>query len=149
MESRDAVKEMPGSSICRTGIAAITAAAECKPDNQETHAMSSNLDKVLIKIGEAYREDMLDGSRHYLEVDIGNRAEALGYPDIKAKYRQVNALVPLKQPVVGMKVRIDGRTFVNYAQFESGIVVPGYVAREAGLPYRTFVPNDSMILDFT
>ena len=111
--------------------------------------MSSDLDKVLIKIGEAYREDILDGSRHYLEVDIGNRAEELGYPGIKAKYSQVNALVPLKQPVVGMKVRIDGRTFVNYAQFESGIVVPGYVAREVGLPYRTFIPNDSMILDFT
>ena len=110
--------------------------------------MSSDLDKVLINIAEAYREDMLGGSRHYLEVDIGNRAEELGYPDIKAKYRRVNALVPLKQPVVGMKVRIDGRTFVNYAQFESGVVVPDHVAREAGLPYRTFVPNESMILNF-
>jgi hypothetical protein len=148
MESRDAVQGMPGRIICRTGIAAITAAAEYTPDNQETHAMSSDLDKVLIKIAEAYREDMLGGSRNYLEVDIGNRAEELGYPDIKAKYRQVNALVPLKQPVVGMKVRIDGRTFVNYAQFESGVVVPDHVAREAGLPYRTFGPNESMILNF-
>ena len=52
--------------------------------------MSSDLDKVLIKIGEAYREDILGGSRHYLEVDIGNRAEELGYPDIKAKYRQAD-----------------------------------------------------------
>jgi hypothetical protein len=49
---------------------------------------------------------------------------------------------------VGMKVRIDGRTFVNYAQFESGVVVPDHVAREAGLPYRAFVPNESMILNF-
>jgi hypothetical protein len=31
-----------------------------------------------------------------------------------------------------MKVRIDGRTFVNYAQYDSGIVVPGYVAEKKG-----------------
>jgi hypothetical protein len=48
-----------------------------------------------------------------------------------------------------MKVRIDGRTFVNYAQFESGVVVPDYVARDAGLSYKTFIPKDSMILNFT
>ena len=32
-----------------------------------------------------------------------------------------------------MKVRIDGRTFVDYASFDSGLAAPGYVAREAGL----------------
>jgi hypothetical protein len=47
-----------------------------------------------------------------------------------------------------MKVRIDGRTFIDYAQFESGVVVPGYVAREAGLTYKTFLPLGSMILNF-
>jgi hypothetical protein len=29
------------------------------------------------------------------------------------------------------------------------VVVPGYVAEEAGLPHTPFVPNDSMILNFT
>jgi hypothetical protein len=48
-----------------------------------------------------------------------------------------------------MKVRIDGRTFVNYAQFESGVVVPGFVAKAAGLKYKTFIPLDSMILNFS
>ena len=47
-----------------------------------------------------------------------------------------------------MKVRIDGRTYVNYAQLESGVAVPGYVAKEAGLPYKNFEPNDSMIRNF-
>jgi len=48
-----------------------------------------------------------------------------------------------------MKVRIDGRTFVNYAEYPSGIAVPGYLARETGRSYKTFIPNDSMICNFT
>ena len=47
-----------------------------------------------------------------------------------------------------MKVRVDGRTFVNYAQFESGVVVPEYVAQKAGLPFQPYTANDSMILNF-
>lgn len=105
------------------------------------------LDEVIKKIGEAYRQDISEGSRFYVEVNIGKQAEALGYKDIQQKYRDAFAVVPLKQAVPGMKVRIDGRTFVNYAQFESGIATPGYVARDTGLAFKTFVPNDSMILN--
>jgi Flp pilus assembly protein TadG len=76
-------------------------------------------------------------------------AERLGLSELKGQYRDVFAIVPLKQPAEGMKVRIDGRTFVNYAQFEFGVAVPGYVAEDTGLPYKPFVPNDSMILTFT
>jgi len=47
-----------------------------------------------------------------------------------------------------MKVRIDGRTFVNYAQFESGIVTPNYVAERVDLPYRAYNARDSMICNF-
>ena len=47
-----------------------------------------------------------------------------------------------------MKVRIDGRTFVNYARYDAGIGVPGYVAKEAGIQHETFIPNDHMILNF-
>jgi len=47
-----------------------------------------------------------------------------------------------------MKVRIDGRTFVNYAQYDSGIAVPGYLAKTGRRPFQTFVPNDSMICNF-
>jgi hypothetical protein len=110
--------------------------------------MKKNLHTVLKKIGDKYDEAISDNSRFYVEVDIGKMAGELGYPEIKADYRNTLAIVPLKAAVSGMKVRIDGRTFVNYAQFESGVVVPNYVAKEAGLPYKTFVPNDSMILNF-
>ena len=68
--------------------------------------------------------------------------------DVK-KCRDKYAIVPLKHPVSGMKVRIDGRTFVNYAQFESGVVVPNFIARDAGLSYKTFIPHDSMVCNFT
>jgi hypothetical protein len=105
------------------------------------------LDDVLQVIGEQYRDQIQNGSRFYVEVNIGKQAEALGYEDMTDKYRDAFAVVPLKQAVPGMKVRIDGRTFVNYAQFDSGIAVPGYVAKDAGLKFTTFIPNDSMILN--
>ena len=81
-------------------------------------------------------------------IDLPIWAMELGYPEFREKYGTARAIVPLKRPAKGMKVRIDGRTFVNYAQFDSGVAVPGYVAKESALPYRTFIPNDSMILNF-
>ncbi len=110
--------------------------------------MSNQLDKVLTKIGEDYKEDVSNESRFYVEVDIGKKAEELDCSDSKGAYHGVNAIVPLKKPAKGMTVRIDGRTFVNYAQLESGIAIPGYVAKEVGLPYKLYQPNDSMILSF-
>jgi hypothetical protein len=114
----------------------------------EVITMKNNLDEVLTKIGEEYKEDILDDSRFYLEVDIGKRAEEMGYSHIKEKYPNAEAVVPIKEAKKGMKVRIDGRTYVNYAQFESGIAVPGHVAKESGLPHRTYKPNHSMIRHF-
>jgi hypothetical protein len=110
--------------------------------------MNPELDNVLKQIGADYKDDILENSRFYREVSIGRKAEQLGYSGLKGRYDDVYAIVPLKRPAAGMTVRIDGRTFVNYAQFESGVVVPGYVAKASGLPYRAFVPNDSMILNF-
>jgi hypothetical protein len=109
--------------------------------------MKRHFNEVLESIVKEYDGNILAGARHYLEVDIGKRAEALGYPKLKERYGQVCAIVPLKHPTKGMKVRIDGRTFVNYAQYDSGIVVPGYVADKAVQPYKPYIPNDSMILN--
>ncbi len=112
--------------------------------------MNQKLFEVLKNISDEFRDKISDtaGTRNYLEVDIGKRAGQMGFPDLKELYHDVNAVVPLKHEVPGMKVRIDGRTFVNYARYDSGIAVPGYVAKAAGLPYKTFVANDSMILNF-
>jgi len=110
--------------------------------------MKTDLGDVLNKIGESFKQEIANESKVYLEVDIGKQAEKFGYSDMKEKYHGVSAVVPLKQALPGMKVMIDGRTFIRYAQFESGIAVPEYVAREAGLRYQTYQPNDSMILNF-
>ena len=110
--------------------------------------MDEKLADVLIKIGDDFRDRILLDSRFYLEVDIGKQAVKCGHFDLEEKYNDTYAVVPLKRPVRGMKVRVDGRTFVNYAQFESGIIVPNYVAREVDLAYKTFIPKDSMILNF-
>jgi len=109
--------------------------------------MKNRLNKVLRSLGEEYKDDILSTSRFYREVNIGEQAGKLGFHDLHQDYRDAYAIVPLKDAVQGMKVRIDGRTFVNYAQFDSGIAVPGYVANKTRLPYKAYVPNDSMILN--
>jgi hypothetical protein len=111
--------------------------------------MDDYLKKTLEQIGEDFRQAISEDSRHYCEINIGQRAERLGYHDLKQQFRDVYAIVPLKRPAEGMKVRIDGRTFVNYAQFDNGVVVPGYVAQRAGLPCKPYRARDSMILNFT
>jgi hypothetical protein len=110
--------------------------------------MTDRLETVLERIGVEFREDILENSRFYREVDIGREAGRLGFAELRGRYQDVYAIVPLKRPIEGMKVRIDGRTFVDYAQLDSGVVVPGYVVRETRLPFRPFWPNDSMILNF-
>ena len=108
----------------------------------------NHLNEVLTKIGETYKENIQKDSRHYLEVSIAQQADELGFSDVKKRYHNVYAIVPLERPVSGMKVRIDGRTFVNYAQFDSGIVTPQYVANEVSMPYKAYTANDSMICNF-
>lgn len=111
--------------------------------------MNEQLKGVLENIEAEFGEMIQKGSRHYLEVSIGQLAAKLGYHDLMKRYENTAAFVPLKAPQKGMKVRIDGRTFVDYAEYDSGIAVPGYLAREAGKSYRTFVPQDSFIRNFT
>ncbi len=111
--------------------------------------MKTELDKIIEKIGQDFKNDIMACARNYVEVDIGKAAEKIGHPELKDKYHQVYAVVPLRAPRPGMKVRIDGRTFVNYALFESGVALPGYIVRDASLPHQTYIPNDSMICNFT
>jgi hypothetical protein len=110
--------------------------------------MKKELDKILLSIGQKFGDQISGDARNYLEINIGKQAEMMGFMHLKEKFRDVNVIVPLKNPVKGMKVRIDGRTFVNYAQFESGIALPGHVASDTALPSKPFIPNDSMILNF-
>ena len=111
--------------------------------------MKTELDSIIEKIGQDYEDDIMACARNYVEIDIGQTAEQMGHPELKAKYRDVFAVVPLKAPKPGMKVRIDGRTFVNYALFDPGVAVPGYIVKDASMPYQTYIPNDSMICNFT
>jgi len=111
--------------------------------------MNTELSKVLNSIDNEYRGKIQKGARHYLEVSVGKQAEKLGFQELKTKYENTYVVVPLKTPQKGMKVRIDGRTFVNYAEYPSGIAVPGYLARETEKSFKTFIHNDSMICNFT
>lgn len=110
--------------------------------------MNTDLKNILVKIGDDYQHLIEGGARHYLEVSIGRTAAELGLKAAAVRYGHAYAIVPLKHPLAGMKVRIDGRTFVNYAQFASGVAVPPYLARQAGLPHQTYKAWDSMICNF-
>jgi len=111
--------------------------------------MEKKLNAILDSIEEKYRSKISKGSPHYLEVSIGKTADELGFGDLRDNYAQTWVIVPLVGPQPGMKVRFDGRTFVNYAQFDSGIAVPGHVAGKTGRPHKVFVPEESMICNFT
>lgn len=111
--------------------------------------MTNFLSEVLTKIGEEYQEIICDDSRHYLEISLAQKAAELGFSEAKKRFRDVYAIIPLKRPVSGMRVRIDGRTFINYAQFESGVVAPRYIASQVDLPHRDYTAKDSMICNFS
>lgn len=108
----------------------------------------NELARVLKKIEEAHKENIEPNGRNYIEVDIAEVAGEMGYDDLALQYRKVCAIVPLKSPVPGMKVRIDGRTFIGYRQYDSGIAVPGYVARQTLTPSRGYTAQHSMICNF-
>jgi hypothetical protein len=110
--------------------------------------MKRQLCEVIHSISNEYGNLIVKDGRNYIEVDIAERAEAMGYPEIKSRYGHVNAVVPIKHPVRGMKVRIDGRTFSNYKQVDSGVAIPGHVVKDTGLSNSAYIPVDSMILNF-
>ena len=110
--------------------------------------INHQLNDLLDQIGEIYKPMIMKGSRNYIEVSVGKQANEMGYADLKEKYQNAWVIVPLKSPQNGMKVRIDGRTFVNYSEHASGIAVPGHLAKAAGQSFKRFVPNDSMICNF-
>ncbi len=110
--------------------------------------MPNNLDQTIKAIEEAYAGKINGNSRFYVEVDIGAQAEEMGFSDVATKYRKVLAVVPIREAEHGMKVRIDGRTFVNYGQLESGVAIPGRAVKQSRRSYTTYIPNDSMILNF-
>ena len=110
--------------------------------------MNSQLDQVLTRMKDKYQDHILDNSGIYMEVDIGKEAEEIGLSDLKDKYRNVYAVIPLKKSLEGIKVLIDGRTFVNYVQFDSGIAAPGFIVKDSRLPYKKYVARDSMVCNF-
>ena len=108
----------------------------------------NELGLVLAKIAEEHSGHIQAGGRNYIEVDIAAKAAEMGFAALADRYRGVFAIVPLKSPLHGMKVRIDGRTFVGYRQYDSGVAVPGYVARSSALPSAGYAVQHSMICNF-
>jgi hypothetical protein len=110
--------------------------------------MNNRIDELLEHLEKIHVGKIQPGSRNYMEVNLAEYALKYGFIEIGETYKTACAIIPLKEPQPGMKVRIDGRTFVNYAEYDSGMAVPGYLAKASSRKFRTFVPNDSMICNF-
>jgi hypothetical protein len=110
--------------------------------------MYNRINELLDQVEKTYGKKMQRGARHYMEVNLAEQARKLGLGDLGEKFGAACAIIPLKAPQEGMKVRIDGRTFVNYAEYDSGMAVPEYLAKASNKKYQTFVPQDSMICNF-
>ena len=110
--------------------------------------MDVQLTDLITRLNTKYNAVIFPGSRYILEVDLGREAEQIGYGALGRRLQGVEAVVPVKEPGPGMKVLIDGRTFVNYAQYDSGIAVPGHVARDIDLPATLYRPDDSLVRQF-
>jgi hypothetical protein len=110
--------------------------------------MSNELSELLTRIADEYKEEISAESGTFLELDIGKEAEKLGYSKLAEKYRGIAAAVPLKRTLNGMKVMMDGRTFVDYAQLETGVVIPRYIAKEAALPTKHYEAPESIVRVF-
>jgi hypothetical protein len=110
--------------------------------------MNEQLMKVLEHIQETYHDKAMAGGRNYLNVDIGKTALEMGFKALHEKYLNREVVVALKSALPGMKVRIDGRTFINYAEYASGFAVPEHIAKKANLSFTKYTANDSMILNF-
>lgn len=110
--------------------------------------MTNKINTILKTIAIDYKNYICSDSRYYVDVNIAKKASDLGFSEVKDHYKNVFAIVPIKNPVKGMRVRVDGRTFINYVQFDSGVVAPSQVARAASLPYKAYIAKDSMIYNY-
>jgi hypothetical protein len=110
--------------------------------------MDNQLTQVIRQLGTAYEDVIEKGSRIILEVDLGREAEKMGFDQLGHQLRGVEAVIPVKKSVDGMKVLIDGRTFVGYREYGPGIAVPGHVAGQITLPASPYVPADSLVRQF-
>ena len=110
--------------------------------------MDNPIERLLSHVEQEYGNRIQKGARHYMEVNLAAQARKLGLGGLDDTFKTACAIIPLKDPQRGMKVRIDGRTFVNYAEYDSGMAIPGHLARLSGRTYRTFIANDSMICNF-
>ena len=68
--------------------------------------MDNQIKELLKHIELEFGGKILSGARNYLEVNLAEQARKLGYGDLGEKYNTACAIVPLKNPLPGMKVRM-------------------------------------------
>jgi len=108
--------------------------------------MTNRLAEILNLIAAEFEGEILPDSERYILIDIGKVAESFGQLELKDRYKDISAVVPLEIEW-GVSAMINGKDLCDYAQLNSGIAVPAYVAEEAGLPSKQYQPKDIMYLN--
>ncbi|MDO8556512.1 MAG: hypothetical protein Q7R96_05070 [Nanoarchaeota archaeon] len=108
--------------------------------------MSSLVD-ALTAIENEFRDEILPTGVAYCLIDLGKVLQQLGAHDDVASFTGINAIVPLKRVKGGMNFEVNGKELSDYAQLQSGIVVPTWVAQQTELPHKTYQPKDRMVLN--
>ncbi len=110
--------------------------------------MDNRLDRILMQIMNDYRDELSEDSIHFVDVNIGRRAAGMGFADLGSQYKDAEAVLFVNGGKKGMKVMIDGRTFVNYSTLGPGVAVPSYVAEKTALKHEPFTAAESLVRIF-
>jgi hypothetical protein len=110
--------------------------------------MKKEIEKIINYLSNTYQDIIDPDGKNYIDINLGKIAEYLGFSQLKTQFNTTSVIVPIKHHLDGMKVLIDGRIFVKYSQFDSGIAVPEYVANNSGLPNKPYTCHESMVLNF-
>ena len=103
-----------------------------------------SLTKVLEKIAEEHKGNLMPKSKIYCNVDLAKAFEKNGFKG--DRYLGVYVIVPLRKLLSKKNYSVNGAAFVELYQLDSGIVLPEWVAKESGLKYNKYKPKDLMTL---
>jgi hypothetical protein len=111
--------------------------------------MNKELTDILTQVNDFFQDKIDPKSNSYSLVHLGSAAKACGYDALDKKYLDEKIIIPLKDPK-GINFFFSGaefqKTFKDYVQLSSGIVLAPYIAKEADMSGTTYVPHKQMTL---
>ena len=104
------------------------------------------LEYILNRIGRVFKQAVSNSNEDHLSFDLGQEFQQLGSDAGRRQFEGQAIIVPVSTQQGGWPIQIAGAIeYANYAQLPSGIAVPEYIAKLAGLSSSRFQPKDDMV----